>query len=242
MNYTTGDIAKLGTILGVWAHPDDEAWTSGGIMAAACKNGQRVVCVTATRGDAGKTANEEQWPQARLGAIRERELEVSLARLGPIEHRWLDYGDGTLASVDWQQPIRELEEIIREVKPDTILTFGPDGLTGHDDHKTVYAWTCEALHRAAHKAAVYMAIESAEKYDASGKILHRVANIYWATREPVTVPNKKADLFFELPDDIYEQKMDSLQAHASQMTGMFLDPVGNKALHDYARTECFCRL
>lgn len=210
-------------------------------MAAACKNGQRVVCVTATRGDAGKTADEQKWPQAELGVIRERECERSLACLGDIDHRWLHYGDGTLNKVDWHQPIQEIEELIREVRPDTILTFGPDGLTGHDDHKTVYAWACEALQRSAHKADVYMAIESAEKYDTAGKILHRVANIYWAAPEPVIVPNAKADIVFTLPDDIYEQKIDSLKAHASQMTGMFLDPVGGKALHEYARTETFCK-
>jgi LmbE family N-acetylglucosaminyl deacetylase len=241
MTYSSEDIKKLGAILGVWAHPDDEAWTSGGIMAAACQNGQRVVCVTATRGDAGKTADEEKWPQAQLGVIRERELDASLAALGSIDHRWLNYRDGELKAVDWHQPIGELEAIIREVQPDTILTFGPDGLTGHDDHKTVYAWVCEALHRAASRATVYMAIESAEKYDTCGKILHRVGNIYWATPEPVTVRNKDADLLFELSGDVYEKKIDSLKAHASQMTNLFLDPVGGRALHDYAKIECFCK-
>ena len=49
----------LGTILGVWAHPDDEGYLSAGIMAQAMRNGQRVVCVTATRGEA---ADPEQWP------------------------------------------------------------------------------------------------------------------------------------------------------------------------------------
>jgi LmbE family N-acetylglucosaminyl deacetylase len=47
---TTGD---LGTVLGVWGHPDDEAYLSAGLMMRALTNGHRVVCVTATRGEAG---------------------------------------------------------------------------------------------------------------------------------------------------------------------------------------------
>ncbi|MGH3589327.1 MAG: PIG-L deacetylase family protein, partial [Pseudonocardia sp.] len=43
----------LGTILGVWAHPDDETYLCGGLMARAARSGDRVVCVTATRGEQG---------------------------------------------------------------------------------------------------------------------------------------------------------------------------------------------
>jgi LmbE family N-acetylglucosaminyl deacetylase len=53
-------VAGLGTIVGVWAHPDDEAYLSGGLMAAAGDAGSRVVCVTATRGERG-TPDPEAW-------------------------------------------------------------------------------------------------------------------------------------------------------------------------------------
>ena len=49
------DIRELGTIVSVWAHPDDEAYLCGGIMATATAAGSRVVCVTATRGELGVT-------------------------------------------------------------------------------------------------------------------------------------------------------------------------------------------
>ena len=67
------DIAALGTIIGIWAHPDDEAYLSGGLMALARANGQRVVCVTATRGELG-TTDPMAWPPERLAAERTREL------------------------------------------------------------------------------------------------------------------------------------------------------------------------
>ncbi|HLZ38595.1 MAG TPA: PIG-L family deacetylase, partial [Mycobacteriales bacterium] len=46
-------VADLGTILGIWAHPDDEAYLSAGLMAIARGAGSRVVCATATRGELG---------------------------------------------------------------------------------------------------------------------------------------------------------------------------------------------
>ena len=87
------DVAALGTILGIWAHPDDEAYLSGGLMALARANGQRVVCVTATRGELG-TADPATWPPDRLAAERTRELADCLAILGVREHHWLGYRDG----------------------------------------------------------------------------------------------------------------------------------------------------
>jgi LmbE family N-acetylglucosaminyl deacetylase len=90
---TSTDVAELGTIVGIWAHPDDEAYLSGGLMAMARDNGQRVVCVTATRGELG-TPDPVAWPPDRLAAERTRELARCLAVLGVHEHHWLDYATG----------------------------------------------------------------------------------------------------------------------------------------------------
>jgi LmbE family N-acetylglucosaminyl deacetylase len=238
MKYSVSDIQKLGTILGVYAHPDDECWTAGGVLAAACANGQEVVCVTATRGDAGETADETKWPQAKLAEIRERELEASLALLGDIEHRWFDYGDGTLEAGDIEA-IKYLKALIIEIKPDTIVTFGPDGLTGHSDHKAVCAWTLAALKESGRNAKVFMVRESTEKYQAFGKTLHEAGNIYFATEHPLTIAASDADLFFELPEDLYKKKIASLKAHQSQMSALFAHPRGGPALYESAKTECF---
>ena len=74
------DIGSLGTILGVWAHPDVEAYLAGGLMAMATDHGSRVVCVTATRGEFG-TADPRRRPD-RLAAQRTAELARCLAVLG----------------------------------------------------------------------------------------------------------------------------------------------------------------
>src|SRR5205823_3837016 len=90
--------ANLGTILGVWAHPDDETYLAAGLMARAVREGRRVTCVTATRGEEGSW-DEDRWPTATMGQVREAELTRSLEVLGVTDHRWLDYRDGTCAGV-----------------------------------------------------------------------------------------------------------------------------------------------
>jgi len=64
------DTAALGTILGIWAHPDDDIFLSAGLMATAVRNGQRVVDVTATRGEGG-SMDEDRWPPETMGEVRE---------------------------------------------------------------------------------------------------------------------------------------------------------------------------
>ena len=69
------------TLLGVWAHPDDETYLSAGLMLEHVARGDRVVLVSATLGEHG-TSDPATWPPARLAAHRRRELAASLAELG----------------------------------------------------------------------------------------------------------------------------------------------------------------
>ena len=137
-------VGELGTILSVWAHPDDEGYCCGGLMATALRDGQRVVCVTATRGELGST-DPSRWPNGpELAAVRTRELAASLAEFGVTEHHWLDYPDGGCAAVDQGEAVARLRAIIDRVQPDTVLTFGPDGATYHPDHMAVSRWVSTA--------------------------------------------------------------------------------------------------
>jgi LmbE family N-acetylglucosaminyl deacetylase len=136
---------RWGTLLLVWAHPDDDIYTSAGMMAAAAAAGDRVVDVTATRGEGG-SMDEERWPPATMGQVRTAELLRSLEILGVGEHRFLE---GPV-DVDMQAHLDEsgaeqVKTIMAEVDPDTVVTFGPDGMTGHQGHKDVSRWTTDAF-------------------------------------------------------------------------------------------------
>lgn len=232
----------LGTILGVWAHPDDETWGCGGIMALARSRGQRVVCVTATRGEAGKSSDEKRWPASELGKIRVKELESALEILGVDEHYWLDYPDGGLAQADTDKAILTISKIIVDVQPDTIFTFGHDGLTGHSDHKVICKWSCKAAKRVNSKAIRYGVCEAKEKYQEFGKELSERFDIYFKTKHPRTVSANKADLFIKLSPDILILKMQAFRALSSQTNHFFRTKDDSRIITQLLASECFMRL
>ncbi|MDD7942310.1 PIG-L family deacetylase [Actinomycetospora lutea] len=146
-----------GTLLGVWAHPDDETFLSSGLILAAHERGDRVVLVTATRGERG-TDDPGTWPPERLGRLRERELESALAVLGVDEHRFLGHGDGTCHEAAEPLAARAVATVIEDVRPDTIVTFGPDGVTGHADHRAVGRWATRARNTVAPEVELLRAV------------------------------------------------------------------------------------
>ena len=115
------------TLLGVWAHPDDEAYLSAGLMAEARRNGERVVVLTATLGDHG-TSDPKRFPPACLRRLRHHELRKSLAAVGVDELRIIGFEDGTCHE---REGTATVADHIADVAPDRIVTFGPDGITGH---------------------------------------------------------------------------------------------------------------
>lgn len=242
MRYGQNDIKKLGTIVGIWAHPDDESWSSAGIMATAVKNGQRVVCITATKGEAGQTADEKLWPKSRLGEVRSNELAKALEILGVSENYWLDYADGELARVNKRQASEKIAKIIAKVKPKTVLTFGPDGITGHEDHCTICDWACAAVKKSGCDAEVYGATEVKEHYYATPSDVHKRLNIYFNTVVPKLVSKTKADICYEPPESVAMTKLDCLKAHASQTKRMFDHPNSREFAERAASCECFMRL
>ncbi len=207
-------VAELGTILGIWAHPDDEAYLSGGLMALARDRGSRVVCVTATRGELG-TDDPDTWPPARLARTRTEELAASLEILGVAEHVWLDHADGECATADHAATIGRLCEIVDDVRPDTVITFGPDGVTGHPDHRMVSAWATTAFDRAAPAGARILQPTSALRRVAAWRELNDSLGIY-PPGLPVTTPPEQLALDLVLDPPTVARKVRALAAQESQ--------------------------
>ncbi len=243
MTYSKQDISSLGSILGLWAHPDDETWSSAGVMAAAIENGQRVFVLTATNGDAGETADEEKWAQTSLADIRKEELAQALAAVGVVDmHAVLDYKDGFLKDVPDGEALEEISRYIDEFSPDTILTFEPNGITGHDDHKTVSRWAQRIAESSSKDMTVYGATDTEESYESVGKKAHELFNIYFATDKPVLRKETDVDICYHLPEDSRRKKRRALEAHASQTAPLFENGIGKKLLNQTTKTECFVRL
>jgi LmbE family N-acetylglucosaminyl deacetylase len=215
---TAIDIAGLGTILGIWAHPDDEAYLSGGLMAMARDLGSRVVCVTATRGELG-ASDPVEWPPGRLAAARTAELARCLDVLGVTEHHWLDHPDGACAAVPEAAAVERLCDVIDEVRPDTVLTFGPDGITGHPDHRTVSSWATAAVDRAAPPGTRLMYATSTERRTRRWKDLNERLGIY-PPGYPIVTPAHRLALDLELDAETAARKVRALAAQETQTAGL----------------------
>jgi len=211
-------IAELGTVLGVWAHPDDEAYLSGGLMALARDAGSRVVCVTATRGELG-TPDPDAWPPQRLAAERTVELARCLEILGVTEHHWLGYRDGECPRIEPADAVGRLSELIGRVRPDTVLTFGPDGITGHPDHQTVSAWTTKAFDRAAPRGARLLYAALPEPHMRRWRGLGEELGIY-LPGYPVVTPAERLAIDLELDPHTAARKVRALAAQATQTSGL----------------------
>jgi LmbE family N-acetylglucosaminyl deacetylase len=233
-------VEELGTVLGVWGHPDDEAYLSGGLMAAAVMAGQRVVCVTATRGEAGFPEDDTRSTAERR-ALREGELDACLSTLGVTEHRWLDGLDGKCDQIDLDEVVPVLGDLIEDVRPDTVLTFGPDGMTGHVDHIAVSRWTTAAVRKLAPAGCRLLYATKTQAWNETFTTMMGVdlADVMMVPdMEPPATPEDELALWFRLDDALLDRKTRALRCQASQVTSL-AEQVGDEGFSRLNREELF---
>ena len=221
------------TLLGVWAHPDDEAYLTAGLMAEFRGRGDRVVVITATLGERG-TSDPVAWPPERLAVLREHELRTSLAAVGVDELHLLGYMDGECT---WNDGTDRIAELMAEIAPDLIVTFGPDGMTGHPDHRAVSAWTTDAWRVARPQADLWYATLGTDYYAQWGALSDHVG--LWAEQpSPPCAADHELAARVTLDNESLDRKLAALQAHASQTTGL-IEAVGLGTYREWWRTEYF---
>ncbi|MEZ4606769.1 MAG: PIG-L deacetylase family protein [Deinococcales bacterium] len=140
----------MATILGIYAHPDDEAFGTGGIYSKYAAEGHQVYLICATRGENGKITDPDIDPQTPIGPLREGELKAACLAMGIHEPIFLDYHDSgrfersqhhnpkALMHADIFALEQDLLKHIEQLKPDVILTFDPHGIYGHIDHIIIH--------------------------------------------------------------------------------------------------------
>lgn len=133
-------------LLAVFPHPDDETLGMGSTLARYAAEGIEVHLVCATRGERGWFDSEGPNPGLEgLARIREAELRCAAEQLGIHEVSFLDYIDGDVDQADPEEIIGRLVSHIRRIKPQVVVTFGPDGAYGHPDHIALSQFTNGAL-------------------------------------------------------------------------------------------------
>lgn len=226
-------------LLGVWAHPDDETYLSGALMHRVIEAGGAVTVVSATRGELG---GGPDVAGAALGRRREAELRAAMAALGVDDVRVLDQPDGGCADVDVTVAAASIRRLIDEVRPDLVVTFGPDGITGHADHQAVSSWVTSAVSSC-----------RADGVPDAPRLLHATMTHEFVVRHrrdyavvPLTVAGDprsvaESELALRVVPTVSERKAKraALSAHASQI-GALVDLVGMEPLLDWWVEECFC--
>lgn len=140
------------TLAAVVAHPDDDAYGVAGIVALHGADPRfRFILVHATDGEAGSIADGTAVTRETLGRVRREEDRRAWEVLGrtPDRHEWFGYPDGRLAEVPQHELTDRIAAVLADERPDVVVTFGPDGITGHPDHVAVGAATDAAFLRLA---------------------------------------------------------------------------------------------
>lgn len=195
------------TLLVVLAHPDDESFPMGGTLAKYAAEGVRVVLVSATRGEAGLAG----MSHAETARCREAELRAATRILGVSRLEFLGYVDGEFDRADEEEVIAKLLEIFQQERPNVILTFGPDGISGHPDHIATYHFVTRAFERAHWPSRLFYLMPSEATQQGCG-----IPPSETAAGGPVAVIDIGA---------FTVTKVRAMQAHASQNPPYPGDPV-----------------
>ena len=206
-------------VLLVHAHPDDESLFTGHVIADRAQAGAEVMVLTLTRGERGRVKLEDLKPLegnlASMGEFRTNELRNALAELGDIKHKfagtraYLDSGmrlnslgkpvkprrtdEMALSSVSTAVVADDIYQVLKDFKPDAVITYNRKGGFGHPDHKKAHEATAMALRRFSREyksrtPKFWVIAEPGERFDAE-------------VGGPKTAPKKKA----------------ALESHASQV-------------------------
>ncbi len=144
------------SVLGAFAHPDDEGFGCGGALAMLVARGARVTIAVGTNGDVGEISDPALATPETLASVRQEEMRQAMKVTGVQDIRFMGYRDSGMAGTPendhprslYQAPphrvTEELAQIIRDTRPDAVLTHDPTGGYGHPDHKTM----CELVTKA----------------------------------------------------------------------------------------------
>lgn len=205
-----------GRLLGIWAHPDDEAYLSAGLMARTVTDGGHVTVVAITDGEAGFPADDRRPPTQRAEQ-RRRELRAAMALIGVHDVRFLGIADGAVATEPADRLVAQISDLIREVDPDAIVTFGPDGITGHSDHVAnselvTRAWADTRIGELWYAAKTHGWLDEwRELHDEFG---------VWMTGEPTGVGADDVETILDLDGIELDTKRAVLGEHRSQTDGL----------------------
>lgn len=186
-------------IVGIFAHPDDEAFGPGGTLAKWGKDND-VFIICATRGEAGIGGEN-------LAKIREKELKEAAKILGVKKVFCLGFADGTLSNSSYHLLAQKIESHLKILRPDLVITFEPLGISGHIDHIVVSLVTTFVTKKL---QVIPQILYYCRTKQASSKMKNYF--IYF----PPGYPKKAIDKVVDIKD-VWQIKLKAMYCHKSQM-------------------------
>jgi N-acetyl-1-D-myo-inositol-2-amino-2-deoxy-alpha-D-glucopyranoside deacetylase len=228
-------------LLLVHAHPDDESLWTGGTIARYAAAGARVTVVTCTLGEEGEIIPDflrllAAGEADQLGGYRVGELRAACAALGVSDHRylggigrWRDSGMvGTPANDhprsflrgDRAEQTEALAAILTEVRPQVVVTYGPDGGYGHPDHITAHEITMAACAEVSEVDRVFHAVTSRQATEAGVAQLSKMDDLPYRLPEPGELPvtdDTEISTVVSITEAL-PAKLAAMRAHATQIS------------------------
>jgi len=208
----------------IQAHPDDQEFSVGGTLAKWAKAGCEIISVIITSGDSGSNDPAKDGSHKQeLAELREKEQLAANTVLGIKETVFLRYPDGELEPTIALR--KDLTRLIRQHKPDTVLTGNPEGwfygdeYVNHPDHRAAAQAACTAVFPSAGSRLMFTDLLAA------GYEPHEVKRLYVHGTE-------KSNTWLDITETL-DTKIKALQQHVSQIP---VDEVG-KWMTEWAQEE-----
>lgn len=234
------------SVLALFAHPDDEAFGTGATLAHYARSGAQVGLVCATNGDVGEIAEGVDATPETLWRVRQDELRCAADNLGVHDLIFLNYRDSGMAGTEQnadprayinapaEEVVRRLVGIIREQRPQVVITFDPSGAYGHPDHIAIHNHTVAAFHAAGDSAQFP---DDGEPWQPQRLYYAAFPQSFWARlRDELAAagedvsqwdsdeagdrgwPDDQVTVAMAMPDTV-DAKLAALECHASQFGG-----------------------
>ncbi len=191
---------KFKKVLAVFAHPDDEAFGPGGFIAKLARQGATVHLLSATKGEAGVNAGH-----------RDKELLEAAKVLGIKRVEFLGFKDGGIGNNDLAKLESIITKKIKTFKPDLIITYDLNGISGHLDHIAIASATTQSFRKTQEAGYLYHVTTTKEYTDLSEKL----AGDYFVYRPQGRRP-EEIDLEVDI-EDVWDVKVEAMYKHQSQM-------------------------
>ncbi|MBX4191695.1 MAG: PIG-L family deacetylase [Candidatus Doudnabacteria bacterium] len=219
--------------LGIVAHPDDESFLFAGTSLKFADEGKEMVVICATKGEKGHDRLGRNLSEDEMATLRVAELKKACSILHCRCENYFKYQDGGLDKVDNKKLVHELTEKIEHYQPEIILTFGPEGVSGHRDHIVIGKAAVAAANQSKHKVKeIWLSSMPASSIAAFNEHLttRKVHHTHFEKQILEGVPD---DRLLKIDIEKYaEAKHLALKAHESQYLPHFF-------LEAFSKYECY---